>query len=271
MKDVATSPDGISIHYEVDGEGSPTLVLVHGWSCDRTYWRGQMVPLGRRHRVVAIDLAGHGELGTGRGSWTMPAFGADVAAVVDRLSLDDVVLVGHSMGGDVIVEAALLLGERVRGLVWVDTYPSLGVPGSSEPVAAFVARFRPDFAGQVRAFIGTTFPATSDPALAEWVISDMASAPPDIALDALEHSFGNEGPVIAALPRISPPLVQISPDYEPIDVQLLERHGVRTVVLTDAGHFSMLEDPEQFNRVARGGRRVVRLTAGAAQPLTSRT
>jgi pimeloyl-ACP methyl ester carboxylesterase len=249
MKNVAMSPDGIPIHYDVQGNGSPALVLVHGWSCDRTYWRGQMGPLSRRHRVVAIDLAGHGESGVGRSSWTMPAFGADVAAIVDRLNLDGVVLAGHSIGGDVIVEAALLLGGHVRGLVWVDTYPSLGVPGSHEEVEAFVEPFRADFAGQVRAFIATAFPSTSDPALVEWVISDMASAPPAIAVDALEHAFGNEGPVIDALPRISAPLVQISPDYESTDVESLASHGIRSVVMSKVGHFLMLEDPDQFNRV----------------------
>jgi pimeloyl-ACP methyl ester carboxylesterase len=249
MKDVAMSPDGIPIHYDVEGDGSPALVLVHGWSCDRTYWRGQMSPLARRHQVVAIDLAGHGESGVGRSSWTMPAFGGDVTAVVDRLQLDDAVLVGHSMGGDVIVEAALLLGGRVQGLVWVDTYPSLGVPDSHEKVEAFVKPFRADFPGQVRAFIGTAFTSTSDPTLVEWVISDMASAPPAIALDALAHAFGNEGPVIDALPRISAPLVQISPDYEPTDVESLRSHGIRSVVMSKVGHFLMLEDPDQFNRV----------------------
>jgi pimeloyl-ACP methyl ester carboxylesterase len=249
MKDVASSADGIPIHYEVHGDGSPALVLVHGWSCDRSYWRAQVGPLGRRHRVVTIDLAGHGESGVGRPSWTMAAFGADVVAVLDGLDLNDVVLVGHSMGGDVIVEAALLLGGRVRGLVWVDTYPTLAEPQSPEQVEAFAEPFRADFAGHTRAFMSTAFPATSDPALVEWVVSDMASAPPAIALDALVHAFGNQGPVIDALPRISAPLVQISPDYEPTDVESLASYGIRTAMMSNVGHFLMLEDPGQFNSV----------------------
>jgi pimeloyl-ACP methyl ester carboxylesterase len=249
MRDIAMSSDGIPIRFDVHGQGWPAIVLVHGWSCDRTYWRSQIDDLSRRHLVVTVDLAGHGESGAGRRSWTMPAFGADVAAVVDHLELEDMVLVGHSMGGDVIIEAALLLARRVRGLVWVDTYPSLGAPDSHEKVEAFVEPFRADFAGQVRAFFGTAFTSTSDPALVEWVISDMASAPPAIAVDALEHSFSNEGPVIEALPRISAPVVQISPDYEPTDIEALARHGIRTVAMSNVGHFVMLEDPGQFNRL----------------------
>jgi pimeloyl-ACP methyl ester carboxylesterase len=60
-----------------------------------------------------------------RHAWTMPAFGEDVAAAVTGLDLPEVVLVGHSMGGDVVVEAARRLRPRVRGLVWVDVYRSL--------------------------------------------------------------------------------------------------------------------------------------------------
>jgi pimeloyl-ACP methyl ester carboxylesterase len=58
MKDVATSPDGIPIHFDVDGAGARAIVFVHGWSYDRTYWASQMRTFAERYRVVAIDLAG---------------------------------------------------------------------------------------------------------------------------------------------------------------------------------------------------------------------
>ena len=83
----ATSADSIQIAYEVHGNGSLLLVFVHGWSCDRSYWKGQLEPLSRSSKVVAIDLAGHGESGLNRRSWTIEAFGADVAAVVKKLNL----------------------------------------------------------------------------------------------------------------------------------------------------------------------------------------
>ena len=139
MRDAATSPDGIPIVYDIDGSGDPCVFFVHGWSCDRSYWIHQMRSFAPRHRVVSVDLAGHGESGTGRESWTMPAFGGDVAAVARRIGADDVVLVGHSMGGDVIVDAALQLGGRVRGLVWIDVYSDLTL---DEADATGAARIR---------------------------------------------------------------------------------------------------------------------------------
>ena len=100
------SIDGIPIAYEVHGQAEPALVLVHGWSCDRSYWKEQVDYLSPQYRLVLVDLAGHGESGAGRKDYTMASFGADVAAVVDSLKLQKVVLAGHSMGGDVVIEAA---------------------------------------------------------------------------------------------------------------------------------------------------------------------
>jgi pimeloyl-ACP methyl ester carboxylesterase len=248
VHDTATSPDSIPIRFESHGSTAPAIVFVHGWSCDRSYWRGQTGPIAARHRVVTVDLAGHGDSGAGRGSWTMPAFGRDVTAVVDRLALDDVVLVGHSMGGDVILEAALELDGRVRGLVWVDTYRSLGAPGPPEDIEAFIAPFRLDFTGEVLQLVRGFFPKTADGDLVEWIAADMAAAPPDVALDALRHAIQNEGPAIEALARLDAPRAAINPDYRPSDVESLRRHGFRTVILERVGHFPMLEDPDQFNR-----------------------
>jgi thioesterase domain-containing protein len=70
----------------------------------------------------------------------------------------EVVLIGHSMGGDVIVEAALRLVDRVVGLVWVDTYSSLGEPQTDDEIEAFVAPFREDFASATRALVGGCSP-----------------------------------------------------------------------------------------------------------------
>ena len=247
--EVVVSADGIPIRFDSTGHGDRALVFVHGWSCDRTYWRHQVDALAVDFRVVTIDLAGHGESGAGRGSWTMPAFGSDVVAVVDRLGLLDIVLVGHSMGGDVIVEAALALGDRVAGIVWVDTYGQLTEPETPEQVEAFLKPFRDDFVGTTRSFVRGMFAPGTDPVLVEEIASDMSSAPPDVALDALRHAYANDGPVMAALPRLGVPIVAINADYQPTDTASLSRYGVETVIATRVGHFLMIEDADQFNRL----------------------
>ncbi len=247
------SADGVPVRYAVYGAGRPAIVFVHGWSCDRRYWRGQVGHVATRFTVVTVDLVGHGESGTGRRSWTMPAFGEDVAAVVTGLDLPEVVLVGHSMGGDVVVEAALQLRPRVRGLVWLDTYRSLDGSGSDAATeaetATFMAPFRADFAAATRAFVRRIAGAGTDPDLVGWIADDMAAAPPAIALDAMRHAVGNERAAIAGLRHAAVPAVAINPADPPTDVASLARHGVATAVLPAVGHFLMLQDPGGVNRL----------------------
>ena len=57
---ISISSDGVDIHYEVHGEGEPALVFIHGWSCDRSYWRAQVEYFAKQYQVITIDLAGHG-------------------------------------------------------------------------------------------------------------------------------------------------------------------------------------------------------------------
>jgi pimeloyl-ACP methyl ester carboxylesterase len=249
MKAVAHSVDGIRLSYEVQGAGTPALVFVHGWSCDRSYWRRQLPYFAGRHEVVAIDLAGHGESGFGRQGWTMPAFGDDVVAVVEQLGLDSTVLIGHSMGGDVIVAAALKLSDRVAGLVWADVYSTLGKPRTREEVQEFLVPFREDFVSATRDFVRRLLVPSSDAALADWVAADMSAAPPEVAIDALEHAIGNDRAILAGLRELAAPVVAINPDYRPTDIEALRRHGVETVLMSGAEHFLMMEDPDTFNRL----------------------
>jgi pimeloyl-ACP methyl ester carboxylesterase len=118
---IVDSADGIPISYRVRGEGKPAVVFVHGWTAHQGNWEYQVKHFAESHTVVTLDLGGHGESGRGRASWIVPAFGEDVAAVVTELDLDEVVLVGHSLGGPVVVAAAALIPERIIGVVGVDT------------------------------------------------------------------------------------------------------------------------------------------------------
>jgi pimeloyl-ACP methyl ester carboxylesterase len=93
------------------------------------------------------------------------------------------------------------------------------------------------------------FTPDADADLVEWVAADMSAAPPEIAIDALRHAVGNEPGVLAGLRELTTPVVAINPDARPTDAEALRRHGVRAVLMSGVGHFLMLEDPDQFNRL----------------------
>jgi pimeloyl-ACP methyl ester carboxylesterase len=247
VRDNVLSPDGIPIAYEVHGAGMPALVFIHGWSCDRSYWDAQVDPFAQTHQVVAIDLGGHGESGLARKKWTIESFGADAVAVVDKLGLGRMVLVGHSMGGDVILEAARLLPGRIQGLVWVDVYKKLDHPRAHEAIQKMVASFRADFAPNARAFVRGMFPSNADPSLVERVVSDISAAPPIVALAAAESAWNYRPEPI--LKELGLPLVAINPDHPPTDVESMRRYGIEVVLASGVGHFPMMENPEGFNEL----------------------
>ena len=160
------------------------------------------------------------------------------------------VLVGHSMGGDVIVEAARRLEGRVAGLVWVDTYRTLGGPQSSpEDVQAFVAPFRADFAAAARQFVRQMFLATSEPGLVDWVVEDMAAAPPEIAVPALERAITFEPAIVAALPDLGVPWSRSIPTTGRATSRRWPATAWRPSCMPGVAHFLMLEDPATFNRL----------------------
>ena len=241
------SADGVSIHYDDVGAGDPALVFVHGWSCDRSYWSGQIGHFARTHRVVNMDLAGHGDSGLNRSEWTMQAFGEDVSAVVTELDLRNVVLVGHSMGGKVIVEAARQLGDRVVAVVGVDTFHSGGRETPQARQNEVFGQLAEDYASFMANFVNRTFVEQSDPAIRNWVLADMSAAPYASAVGARQASGSYDAtPVVASL---DVPLVLINSDFLPTDTAHIEAAAkdFRYREMSGVGHFVMLEDPATFN------------------------
>jgi pimeloyl-ACP methyl ester carboxylesterase len=247
MRHLSTSLDGTQVAYEIHGAGSPAFVLVHGWSCNRSYWDAQVLTLATSSAVMALDLAGHGESGRERIDWTIAAFGADVVAVVDEAALDDVVLVGHSMGADVILEAARQLRGRVRGLVWVDQYSQLKDFMSVETVSKRVAPFRAQFAETTDAFVRRLFLPSSPPALVERVCAEMSSAPHHIALAALAATWNHAREVPEILSELKLPVVAINAERPSSDLKSMNDLGVQVIVMPEVGHFPMMERPDEFN------------------------
>jgi pimeloyl-ACP methyl ester carboxylesterase len=244
-----TAPDGVAIRYEMAGRGEPTLVFVHGWSCDRSYWRPQIEHFAGSHRVVALDLGGHGESGLERKDWTMAAFAGDIRAVVEGLGLQKVVLVGHSMGGPIILEAARLMPERVVALIPVDFFNDVDRRISATQRKGFLAPMRTDFAKTTRTFVQQMFTPRSDSALANRIASDMAAGSPAVGVSAMDNLIQyDQG---AALAAAKPPLRLINSDLWPTDLEALRRHNpkISLAVVPGVGHFLMMEDPDEFNRI----------------------
>jgi pimeloyl-ACP methyl ester carboxylesterase len=244
------SSDGVRIVYDVRGSGDTTLFFVHCWACNRFFWRDQVdVFASSRYRVVTLDLAGHGESGKDRKHWSTLGLANDVRAVADDLNLQRIILVGHSMGGPVSLEAARLLRGRVIGVVLVDTMHDVDKRRPVASAQADAERLKSNFKGYF-SDLSSTFSKRSDPTIQHWVEKQAQASDPAAAialkldtpnLDPKEL-FTQAGVPIRAI-NSKPPFS----DYTNIEED--RRYANYDVILvTDAGHFVQLERPEEFNR-----------------------
>ena len=247
---IAIAPDGVHVQYHVYGSAEPALVFIHGWSCDSNYWRGQVPAFKSKYTVVTVDLAGHGGTDGNRSDWSIARFGQDVATAMAAVPSQKIILVGHSMGGPVAIEAARLLKDRVIGIVGIDTFRTIGSPPPPKPrVDAIVKPFEADFIGHTRELVTQhLFVPGSHPELAAKIAYDMSLSPPRIAIPSLRALF--EYDFTEPLKDVTVPIVGIFSDLGP-PVNEVRIHKVlpkfHAVTIPGTGHFLMMEDPARFN------------------------
>jgi pimeloyl-ACP methyl ester carboxylesterase len=224
-------------------------VFVHGGLADRSFWDSELRNLSADHRVIAVDLAGHGESGSKRRKWGIPEFGAHVCAVADAERRNSMILFGNSLGGPVAIEAALMLPGRVLGVVGIDTFQSLTYIVTAEESRQRAEAFRDDYMGSLKQMVTALFHPDADPAIVADAERRMTGTPPEAAHQMFLAMAGYEP--AASARRLQVPLRAINGDLYPTDVA-----GVRAVkadfdvmVMAHMGHYPMLERPAEFDRL----------------------
>ena len=248
---IVDSGDGVHIEYRVYGAGEPAIVLVHGWSCDANYWNEQLAPLKAKYTVVAVDLAGHGASGKNRSDWSMASYGEDVAAVVRQIPNHQVIIVGHSMGGTVALEATRRIGDRVIGIIAVDALKSVGQPSlSARQIDMRLTPFKKDFIGTTRKLVEESlFPQQADPQFVNKVAYDMSLEPPEVGVPSMQALLATDlAPIVA---DIHVPVLAINSDLTPTDEARIRKSlpGFKAEVIPNTSHFLMMDDAARFNPV----------------------
>lgn len=245
--------DDAEISYTVSGEGKTALVFIHCWSCDNSYWREQIQPFSKKYKVINLDLAGHGLSKTSRTEFTVDAFAEDVAAVVTNEKLNKAILVGHSMGGTVMVEAARLLPDSTLGLVAVDTLFDVQSTVKPEFIPKIMNPFNASYKRTTERFVDNLFIDSTNAELAQWIRADMTSAPETIALNSFEHylKYYSGTRSVDSFKDFNLPLISINAKRRPTnEAGNKEVVGDYQLVFTDnTGHFPMLEKPVNFNQL----------------------
>jgi pimeloyl-ACP methyl ester carboxylesterase len=109
-----------------DSGTGPTIVMIHGFGAAIDWWDEIAPALARDHRVIRIDLIGHGGTAAPASGYSIPRQAELVAAVLDRLGVDRVTVIGHSMGGEVATALAERNPARIAAMILIDSPPTAG-------------------------------------------------------------------------------------------------------------------------------------------------
>jgi pimeloyl-ACP methyl ester carboxylesterase len=242
--------EGARVHYRAWGKpGHPGLVLIHGGAAHSGWW-DHVAPQLTSHRVVALDLSGHGDSGR-RDVYDMHLWAREVAAVAAAERLDRPVVVGHSMGGWVAVTTGVEHGDAVSAVAYIDSPLNDQPPEESR----LRERQRPR----------RVYP-TADEAVARF----RTLPPQDVVLPYIRDHvaresvhrveggwtwkfdptfFGNRLLLRELLPQLDCPVALFRCEYGLVSTDMAEEmqrlvpHRLPVVDLPDAGHHPMLDQP----------------------------
>ena len=252
----AVSLDGVTVAYDDVGRGD-ALVLVHGHPFDRSMWHPQVERFSRAGlRVIVPDLRGYGGSTVVPGKTTLDVYARDIARLLDHLEVGAAVLVGLSMGGQIVLDFHRLFASRVRGLVLADTSARAeskeGKKARGEMANRLLREGMGPYADEVLPMMIAPSNIEALPQVAQHVLTMMRATSPDGAAAAL-RGRAERPDYVDMLSRVEvPTLVVVGQDDEftPIaDAQLLHDRirGSQLVIVDGAAHMPNLERPDEFN------------------------
>jgi len=247
---VATAPDGVKIAYDERGSGGPTLIFVHCWAGERSFWREQLDEFAGAHRVIALDLAGHGRSGM-HADVSLEKLGRDVVAVADDARVDSCILIGHSLGGPVSLAAASAMPGRVLAVVGVETLQDVELDVPHDEVERYLAAFAADYKGTMRSACRALLPRKTPNALVKWITERACAADPGNMLAIARSLVGTDMATLLESARVPVRCINSAANPPTISATSIEhnrKHGDFDAVLIEGtGHYPQLERSREFN------------------------
>ena len=226
----------IQMYYAVYGEGEPVL-LIHGGLGNADVWGFQVPALAESHKVIVADSRGHGRSTRSEKPFGYELMADDYLALLDHLGIDKVALVGWSDGGIIGLDIAIRHPERLSRLF------------------AFAANYTPE---GVKASVATdpTFNAYIELAGKEYARLSPTPGEYDAFVEQISQMWATEPNYTKAqLQAITVPTVIFDGDHdeaiEPAHTAEMAEliPGAKLVIMKDASHFAMWQQPEEFNAI----------------------
>ena len=250
------TPDGVRLRLSDRGTG-PAIVLVHGWKMSHRVWDRTVAALEDRFRVVAYDNRGMGESDKPAGRYDFDELAGDLGVVLERLDLDDVTLVGWSMGCTISLEYLRGGGGRVGRVVLVNGPLRLTrthdfpFTMTQEELDGYLAGLTARWPEDEYAFTEAAFAEPLTP-LVQWIYSIALQTPLEVVLKTVRaQALLDHREVVASL---AVPVLAVYGARDPYYPRELADYIAdraprgRALVLERSGHFPFLEaDTDAFN------------------------
>ena len=112
----------VALFYDYAGEGQYSYLMIHGVGANRKFFADIFHHLSMHGRVLNSDLRGHGESDKPDEPYTMETYADDLAYIVKELKLDNIIVIGHSMGGNIALEFTARHPQLVKGMILLDAW-----------------------------------------------------------------------------------------------------------------------------------------------------
>lgn len=245
--------DGVILAYEDinhPGRDEPlsSLLFVHGWGCDHSVFEMQAKFFSRSHRVVSVDLRGHGLSDAPKQNYTMAAYADDLAWLSRELGLDGPIVVGHSMGGNIALELAANHPEVPTSIIMVDSvvFPTPSFRDGLQPI---VEELRDsDGVAVCRYLMGLNCLSTDEESQKAKLLASLPRSPRHVLASTLQnHLLGYDSAPAAGNCRV--PIAYVGSTIPIADLPEFRRHTPQllTAQILGAGHFSQIFVPDQVN------------------------
>lgn len=238
--------EGQKVYFKSFGKGKKAIIFIHGWACNADFWSESYTSFPE-HRVIAVDLIGHGRSDKPKTAYTIDYFAKSVEAVMKKAKVKEAVLVGHSMGTPVARQFYRLYPEKMKGLVIVDG--ALRAYGDKAASEAFIAPLRANYQETAKLFVGGMIQPIKDEKLKEKIRNAMLSTADYVGIGAMEH-FSDEA--LWEKTQIKVPVLAImanSTAWRPDEKEFFQTIAPSLDYQKWEGvsHFLMMEKPKEFN------------------------
>jgi pimeloyl-ACP methyl ester carboxylesterase len=230
----------------------PTLLFVHGLNCSHEHWFQQVAYFSQRYPVLTLDLRGHGRSSMLSEGYSVDHYTRDIIALLDALALDEVHVVGSSIGGWLAQQLAVRIPHKVRSIVAEGSSSQALKELNLSLVESMVEQYGME--GFFREFIPkATFPPDVDKDVLEFTMGIGLSTPPDIIMQRMRESLVYDGRD-AARSITCPAMVLVgehdntTPRHYSDEMRELIS-GSQLAIIPNCGHLPHLEAPEVFNSI----------------------